>query len=66
MSEPAENQFLLKLPKEARDHLAGSGDENRHRRESAASKKKDVAIENVYFPEIPCIPLRNGVPDGFS
>ena len=21
MSEPAENQFLLKLPKEARDHL---------------------------------------------
>jgi hypothetical protein len=29
-------------------------------------QKKDVAIENVYFPEIPCIPLRNGVPDGFS
>jgi hypothetical protein len=48
MSEPAENQFLLKLPKEARDHLAGSGDENRHRRESAASKKRCCDRERLF------------------
>jgi len=50
MDKPAENQFLLKLPKHVREHLL----DNATRIDIGVNQvlqKKDVAIENVYFPE---------------
>jgi CRP-like cAMP-binding protein len=50
MSKSAENQLLLKLPKEIREHLLGHAT----RVDIGVMQvlqKKDVVIENVYFPE---------------
>jgi len=50
MDKPAGNQFLLKLPKHVREHLL----DNATRIDIGVNQvlqKKDVAIENVYFPE---------------
>jgi CRP-like cAMP-binding protein len=62
MSEPAENQFLLKLPQAARDYLLAQAT----RIDIGVNQllqKKDVAIENVYFPEDCVLSLVISMPD---
>jgi hypothetical protein len=62
MDKPAENQFLLKLPKEVREHLLNQAT----RVDIGVNQmlaKKDVAIENVYFPEDCVLSLVISMPD---
>ena len=62
MEKPAENQFLLKLPKEPREYLL----DNATRIDIGVNQtlqKKDVAIENVYFPEDCILSLVISMPD---
>ena len=62
MEKPAENQFLLKLPKEIREYLL----DNATRVDIEVNQtlqKKDVGIENVYFPEDCVLSLVIFMPD---
>lgn len=62
MDKPAENQFLLKLPKEIREHLLAHST----RIDIGVNQtlqRKDVAIENVYFPEDCILSLVVSMPD---
>jgi len=62
MDKPAENQFLLKLPKEPREYLL----DHAMRLDIGVSQvleRKDVQIENVYFPEDCVLSLVISMPD---
>ena len=62
MDKPAENQFLLKLPKEPREYLL----DHATRLDIGVSQvleRKDVQIENVYFPEDCVLSLVISMPD---
>jgi hypothetical protein len=62
MKKPAENQFLQKLPKNIQEHLMAQTtridiDVNQ------VLQKKDVVIQNVYFPEDCVLSLVVSMPD---
>jgi hypothetical protein len=58
----AENQLLAKLPKEIRDHLLAHATRV-HIGVLQTLQKKDVSIENVYFPEDCILSLVIAMPD---